>query len=85
MAGGTLYLAPQFLEDFPEAMETLRGCIGESWYLPEHALCPEAIDRLLASGVIYRDDRNYLRWIPNIHAPRPLDDVKPMLTGDWYE
>ena len=85
MAGGTLYLAPQFLEDFPEALDTLRGCIGESWYLPEHALCPEAIGRLLASGVIYRDDRNYLRWISNIHAPRPLDDVKPMLTGDWYE
>ena len=85
MAGGCLYLAPQFLADFPGAMDALRNCIGESWYLSERTLPPEAIQRLIRTGVLYRDDRGYLRWIPNVHAPRPLDDVKPMLTGDWYE
>lgn len=85
MAAGTLYLAPQFLADFPEAMNALLGCVGENRYLSEKALCPEAIERLLKSGVLFRDERNYLQWIPNVHAERPLDDVKPMLSGDWYE
>lgn len=85
MAGGSLYLAPQFLADFPEAMEALRSSVGESRYLNEKLLCPEAIERLIRSGVLLRDERGYLQWIPNVHAPRPLDDVKPMLSGDWYE
>lgn len=85
MAGGCLYLAPQFIRDFPEAMDALLSCVGKSRYLPEKALCPEAISRLLNSGVLFQDERGYLQWIPNIHAERPLDDVKPMLTGDWYE
>ena len=85
MAGGCLYLAPQFLEDFPEAMDALLACVGDSSLLPENALCPEAAERLLKAGVLTRDAQGDLRWIPNVHAPRPLDDVKPMLTGDWYE
>ena len=85
MAGGSLYLAPQFLADFPEAMDALRSSVGESRYLNEKLLCPGAIERLIRSGVLFRNDRGYLQWIPNVHAPRPLDDVKPMLSGDWYE
>lgn len=85
MAGGTLYLAPQFMQDFPEALDILRKHVGYSRYFPESALRPEAIARLLKSGALFRDERGYLQWTPNIHAPRPLDDVKPMLSGDWYE
>lgn len=85
MAGGSLYLAPQFLADFPGAMDALLSSVGESRYLNEKLLCPEAIERLIRSGVLLRDERGYLQWIPNVHAPRPLDDVKPMLSGDWYE
>lgn len=85
MAGGCLYLAPQFLEDFPGALDALRASVGNSHYLKEDTLPPEAIRRLLEAGALFRDNRGYLQWIPNVHAPRPLDDVKPMLTGDWYE
>ncbi len=85
MAGGCLYLAPQFIEDFPGAMEALLSSVGPSRYLSEKLLCPEANERLLKAGVLFRDERGYLQWIPNVHAERPLDDVKPMLTGDWYE
>lgn len=85
MAGGCLYLAPQFLQDFPGAMDALLGAVGESRYLPHGLLSPAAEERLVASGVLIRERRGYLRWIPNVHAPRPLDDVKPMLSGDWYE
>lgn len=85
MAGGCLYLAPQFLRDFPEAMDALLGAVGDSRYVPENLLCPAAMERLLKAGVLLRDDKGRLQWIPNVHAPRPLDDVKPMCTGDWYE
>ena len=84
-AGGTLFLAPQFLQDFPGIMDTLLGCTGESDLLPAGVLPPEAERRLLKSGVLFESDGGALRWIKSIHAPRPLDDVKPMLTGDWYE
>lgn len=85
MAGGCLYLAPRFLEDFPEALDSLRVCTGDDPCLKETALCPEAQQRLLEAGVLFRNEAGQLQWIPNVHAKRPLDDVKPMLTGDWYE
>lgn len=85
MAGGTLYLSPDFLRDFPEAMDALAGVVGESGVLPEGTLCPEAACRLVNSGVLKPGEDGALHWIPNVHAPRPLDSVKPMLTGDWYE
>jgi hypothetical protein len=85
MAGGCLYLAPQFIEAFPGALEALLSSVGTSRYLNEKLLCPEANERLMKAGVLFRDDRGYLQWIPNVHAERPLDDVKPMLTGDWYD
>ena len=85
MAGGCLYLAPQFLADFPDSLEALRNSVGESHYLDRTILPAAATARLLEAGVLFKDDRGYLQWIPNVHGPRPLDDVKPMLTGDWYE
>lgn len=85
MAGGVLYLAPRFLEDFPDAMNALLGAVGDSPVLPEGILCPQAAERLVKSAVLTRDADGTLRWIPSVHAPRPLEDVKPMLTGDWYE
>lgn len=85
MAGGCLYLAPQFLQDFPGILETLRQAVGSSWHLPENLISAEAAERLVKSEVLIRENSGALRWIPNVHAPRPLDAVKPMLTGDWYE
>lgn len=85
MAGGCLYLAPQFLADFPGVMEALQGAVGDDPHLAEGIIPPEAADRLVQSCVLIREESGALRWIPNVHAPRPLDDVKPMLSGDWYE
>ena len=83
-AGGTLYLAPQFLRDFPQAEEALRGAAGGSGVLPQGALCEEAVERLLGCGVLRRGQDGALRWIHSVHAPRPLDDVRPMASADWY-
>lgn len=85
MAGGTLYLSPDYLRDFPDALEALSGAVGESGVLQRGVLSPEGEERLVKSGVLKRDETGVLRWIPNVHAPRPLDSVKPMLSGDWYE
>lgn len=84
-AGGTLFLSPQFLSDFPGSMEILQSLVGDSGVLPHGALCPEAQQRLLRCGVLHEAADHTLRWSKSIHAPRPLDDVKQMLTGDWYE
>lgn len=85
MSGGCLYLSPRFMEDFPDAMEILRASVGDNCRFNESVLCPKAVDRLIESGALHRDQFGGLKWCPNVHAPRPLDDVKPMLSGDWYE
>ena len=45
----------------------------------------DAIQRLKEAGVLITGEDGVLRWIPSVHAARPLDDVKPMVSGDWYE
>ena len=66
-AGGTLYLAPQFLRDFPQAEEeALRGAAGGSGVLPQGALCEEAVERLLGCGVLRRGQDGALRWIHSV-------------------
>jgi len=85
MAGGCLYLSPGFIQDFPEAPEALKGAVGSSPWFDESILCPEAVARLIRCGALIRDPSGRLRWCPNVHADRPLDDVKPMVSGDWYE
>jgi hypothetical protein len=77
---------PVLSETFiPDALEALSGAVGESGVLQRGVLSPEGEERLVKSGVLKRDETGVLRWIPNVHAPRPLDSVKPMLSGDWYE
>ena len=75
---------PQFLRDFPQAEEALRGAAGGSGVLPQGVLCEEAVERLLGCGVLRRGPDGTLRWIHSVHAPRPLDDVRPMASADWY-
>lgn len=83
-AEGTLYLSPGLLEEFPKAMEMLRPfCRSEDSLLPEDALPSGLAERLMSSHVLKRNN-GVLRWIPSIHAPYPLTDVKPMSDGDWY-
>ena len=62
----------------------LRGAAGGSGVLPQGALCEEAVERLLGCGVLRRGQDGALRWIHSVHAPRPLDDVRPMASADWY-
>lgn len=85
MAGGSLYLSPQFLEAFPQAIAQLQAAIGDDPCFDPSILCPDAVDRLVKSGALFRNASGHLQWCANVHAPRHLDDVKPMLTGDWYE
>ena len=60
-AGGTLYLAPQFLQAFPQAQEALRAAAGSCGVLAESALCEEAVERLLRCGVLRREPDGTLR------------------------
>lgn len=115
-AAGTLYLSPLFLDQHPDAMNSLREICGECDELPENIIPAEAEDRLLRAGVLKRvrmgglsdaelsneapdsasdkhvsaelpaDGRNNdrLLWIHSVHAPRVLDDVKPMGSPDCY-
>lgn len=83
-AGGCLYLAPQFMKAFPQAMKALSDAVGSSNVLAEGVLCAEARHRLTACGVLKQGEDGLFRWIHSVHAPRPLNDVKPMLSGDWY-
>lgn len=85
MAGGSLYLSPKFMADFPDAMDILKAAVGSNPYFDETVLSHEAVARLMQFGALQRDEEGRLKWCHNVHAPRPLDDVKPMLTGDWYE
>lgn len=82
-AEGTLFLSPAFLRDYPCALEKLAAVEGLD-VLPPDLLEAEAAERLINSGVLRRDEKGALRWIASIHAPRLLNDVKPMLTGDEY-
>lgn len=83
-AGGVLYLSPGFLADFPQTLEALRAAVGDSPVLPDGILCEEARARLARCGVLETDENGVLRWIASVHAPRPLDDVRVMASGDWY-
>lgn len=83
-AGGILYLSPDFLNAYPDAMEALQAVVGDSPVLPDGVLCGEARARLVRCGVLETGENGGLRWIASVHAPRPLDAVRPMVSGDWY-
>lgn len=83
-AEGTLFLAPQFLNDFPTALESLQSLSGEDYDLPENLLDEKALERLADCGAIKKNDSNVWQWIKTVHALKPLDGVKPMASGDTY-
>ena len=83
-AEGTLYLSPACWRN----SRRLWKCCGRSAaqrtvFSPEDALPSGLAERLMSSHVLKRNN-GVLRWIPSIHAPYPLTDVKPMSDGDWY-
>ena len=82
-AEGTLFLSPGFLRDYPDSLALLRGAEGLE-VLPEGLLPAPALERLEASGVLKKGPAGEFRWISPVHAPRPLDQVLPMLSGDEY-
>lgn len=83
-AGGVLYLSPAFVADFPAALKELRAAVGASPVLPDGVLCAGARARLMRCGVLETGEDGAPRWIASVHAPRPLDDVRVMASGDWY-
>ena len=82
-AEGTLFLSPGFLRDYPDSLALLQGAEGLET-LPEGLLPAPALERLEASGVLKKGPAGEFRWISPVHAPRPLDQVLPMLSGDEY-
>ena len=72
-------------ESTRNAIAQLQAAIGDDPCFDPSILCPDAVDRLVKSGALFRNASGHLQWCANVHAPRHLDDVKPMLTGDWYE
>lgn len=81
-ANGTLYLSPAFRRDFPRAEEILAQSIGQD-EVPAALLGDEAVRRLAASGVLCEENGKTM-WIATVHAPRRLDGVRPMASGDRY-
>ncbi len=82
-AEGTLFLSPAFLRDFPGAAEHLQAVRGKE-ILPSGILPEAAAARLTACGALRTDPDGGLRWIHSVHAPRPLDEIRPQLSGDEY-
>ena len=80
-AEGTLFISPQFYEQFPKLNEMLEPFTGEAGLLPT-ALPDELRTALLECGVLQRDG-GQIKWLPSVHAACPLKDIKPM-GSDWY-
>lgn len=85
-AGGTLYLSPQLLSDFPNLTELLLPlCKKPDAIIPKDALPKEITDRLISCGVLLNDkSKNELKWLNSIHSPYPLLEISDMGEGDWY-
>lgn len=83
-AGGTLYLAPQFLRDFPQAEEALRGAAGGSGVLPQGALCEEAVERLLGMRRAAARAGRGAAVDPQRACAAPAGRRAAMASADWY-
>lgn len=83
-AEGTLFLSPEFLNEYPSALEKLQSLSGDEEVLEENIIEKGAIERLANCGVIKHNSTGKWVWIKSVHAPRPLDGVKPMASGDTY-
>lgn len=83
-AGGVLYLSPDFLNDFPDAIDRLNAILGDEDLVFEKILSSPALQRLVQSGVLQKDINGHLRWVHSVHAPHTLEAVRPMSTADWY-
>jgi hypothetical protein len=81
-AEGTLFLSPQLEERFPKLAESLEPFTGEEG-LPPSRLPEELRRALLECGILQSKD-GQIAWLPSVHAPYPLKDIKPMGGGDWY-
>ena len=82
-AGGVLFLSPTFMSECPEAEPALKALDPEARQVPQGALPARVQQRLEACGALQRDESG-LYWVASVHAPRPLHDIKPIATGDWY-
>lgn len=76
MAEDRVYLSPDLLRDFPEAVER----INED---PEE-LPAELSQRLEATGVLKVDGTGRCRWISNVHRGDRQVKASPMSQGDLY-
>ncbi|MDR1692912.1 MAG: glycoside hydrolase [Oscillospiraceae bacterium] len=82
-AEGVLYLSPAVMEEHPGLLEKLQFLVGSEAKIPEEFLT-ESEAALLRKNHVVRERGGVLEWIASVHAPRPLDGVQRMLTGDNY-
>lgn len=81
-AEGTLFFSPRLEARFPELPRQLQPFAGETG-IPPAQLPAELREALLTCGVL-QNKNGQLGWLPSVHAPCPLREVKPMGGGDWY-
>lgn len=81
-AEGVLYAAPQLEERFPDLQTLLAPFMGADGRDPSQL--PDDLKKALLSCGILRNENETLRWLPSVHAPCPLKEIKPMGGGDWY-
>ena len=83
-AGGTLYLSPDLIEQYPDAPYILMAGTKPSGALDTPDLPPGLAAALKAAHVLLEDGDGTLCWYRSIHSPSHLADVREMQSGDWY-
>lgn len=82
-AEGTLYVSQELEAAFPDIFRLLAPLQGPD---PEGAPgdLPAALVKALLDAHVLRETESGPAWIPSVHAPCPLADIKPMGEGDLY-
>lgn len=84
-AENQLYLAPEVLEQVPDAFAILQPLCGRAdAALPPHALPDKLAEILLAAHVLW-DNGGTLEWKPSVNANVPLGEVLSMEPGEWFD
>ncbi len=83
LAGGKLYLSPDFLARFPNAITLLEPLYGGDG-VADGVLPEDLIEALEKTRVLQKTDAGLL-WYKSTHAEKPLLEAAPMGSGDWYE
>lgn len=82
-AEGVLYLSPQGAQRCPELLHKLQQWDSDGYEIPEGYFTEQEEAFLLEWHVAQKTEEG-LRWIPSVHAHRPLAGAQMMAEGDEY-